>query len=117
MLDIKSFDSSLHRELTGKANRMSLASARLLHDAGKLYELRFLLVPGKTDVEAELDELAEFVNALGGDIRVRLNAFQHHGVREAARAWEPMSEDGVGRAAERLRAAGVRNVVTPAVYL
>jgi len=117
MLDIKSFDSSLHRELTGIENVMSLASARLLHDAGKLYELRFLLVPGKTDVEAELDELAEFVNALGGDIRVRLNAFQHHGVREAARAWEPMSEDGVGRAAERLRAAGVRNVVTPAVYL
>ena len=117
MLDIKGFDSALHRELTGKDNLMSLASARLLHDAGKLHELRFLLVPGKTDVNAELDALAEFVNALGGDIPVRLNAFQHHGVREAARAWEPMSEDGVSKAAERLREAGVRNVVTPAVYL
>ncbi len=117
MLDIKSFDNSLHRELTGKDNLMSLASARLLLDAGKLYELRFLLVPGKTDVDAELDELAGFVNALGGDVRVRLNAFQHHGVRVDARAWEPMLEDGVSRAAERLREAGVRNVVTPAVYV
>ncbi len=117
MLDIKSFDNSLHRELTGKDNLVSLASAHLLHDAGKLHELRFLLVPGKTDVDAELDELAAFVNALGGDVPVRLNAFQHHGVRAEARAWAPMSEDGVGRAAERLREAGVRNVVTPAVYL
>jgi pyruvate formate lyase activating enzyme len=117
MLDIKGFDNSLHQELTGKENVMSLASARLLHDAGKLYELRFLLVPGRTDVDGELDELADFVNTLGGDVRVRLNAFQHHGVRADARAWEPMSEDGVSKAAERLREAGVRNVVTPAVYL
>jgi pyruvate formate lyase activating enzyme len=117
MLDIKSFDPSLHRELTGNENLLSLASARLLHDAGKLYELRFLLVPGKTDVDAELDELAGFVNALGGEVRVRLNAFQHHGVRAEARAWEPMSEDRVCNAAERLREAGIRNVVTPAVYL
>lgn len=117
MLDIKGFDPSLHRELTGNENLLSLASARLLHDAGKLYELRFLLVPGKTDADAELDELAGFVNALGGEVRVRLNAFQHHGVRAAARAWEPMSEDGVCKAAERLREAGIRNVVTPAVYL
>ena len=117
MLDIKGFDSSLHEELTGKENVMSLAAARFLHDAGKLYELRFLLVPGKTDVDAELDELADFVNALGGDVRVRLNAFQHHGVRAEARAWEPMTEDGVSKAAQRLREAGVRNVVTPAVYL
>jgi pyruvate formate lyase activating enzyme len=116
MLDIKGFDNSLHRALTGKENHMSLAAARMLHDAGKLYELRFLLVPGRTDVDAELDELADFVNALGGDVRVRLNAFQHHGVRAEARAWEPMSEDGVSKAAQRLREAGVRDVVTPAVY-
>jgi pyruvate formate lyase activating enzyme len=117
MLDIKSFDSAVHRELTGKDNRKSLRSARLLHDAGKLHELRFLLVPGKTDGAAELDALIEFVKALGGDVRVRLNAFQHHGVRAKAREWEPMSQPGVGRAAARLREAGIRNVVEPAVYL
>ena len=117
MLDIQGFDNALHRSLTGKENLKSLASARLLHDAGKLYELRFLLVPGKTDVDTELDELADFVNELGGDVRVRLNAFQHHGARNEARNWAPMSEHGVVRAAERLREAGVRDVVTPAVYL
>jgi pyruvate formate lyase activating enzyme len=117
MLDIKSFDNALHRELTGKGNVKSLQSARLLHAAGKLYELRFLLVPGQTDGDAELDRLVEFVRTLGGEVRVRLNAFQHHGVRPTAREWEPMSKAGVGRAAARLREAGIRNVVEPAVYV
>jgi len=117
MLDIKSFDNMLHRELTGKDNLKSLQSARLLHEAGKLYELRFLLVPGQTDGDAELDRLVDFVRTLGGEVRVRLNAFQHHGVRPKAREWAPMSKTGVGRAAARLREAGIRNVVEPVVYV
>jgi len=94
-----------------------LQSAQILHAAGKLYELRFLLVPGKTDSDAELDGLIEFVGTLGLDTRIKLNAFQHHGVRAEALEWEKMSEEGVDRAAERLKAAGIENVITPALYL
>jgi pyruvate formate lyase activating enzyme len=117
MLDIKSFDAPTHEALTGKQNARSLASARLLHAAGKLYELRFLLIPGKTDNDSELDSLIGFVKELGADTRVRLNAFQHHGVRGEALGWDKMSEVGVDRAARRLQAAGIDNVVAPAVYL
>jgi pyruvate formate lyase activating enzyme len=117
MLDIKGFADPAHRALTGQQNAMSLESARILNAAGKLYELRFLLIPGKTDNDAELDSLAGFVKELGSDTRVRLNAFQHHGVKGKALGWEKMSEAGVDRAAERLRAAGIDNVITPAVYL
>jgi pyruvate formate lyase activating enzyme len=117
MLDIKAFDLPVHEALTGKKNLRSLQSARILHAAGKLYELRFLLVPGVTDREAELDDLVEFVGTLGDDIRIKLNAFQHHGVRDKALEWEKMPEDGVDIAAERLRAAGIKNVITPTVYV
>ena len=117
MLDIKSFRDAVHRELTGKGHRESLHSARILHEAGKLYELRFLLVPGVTDSDDELDRLIEFVDGLGGDVRVKLNAFQHHGVRPQALEWEKSSKADVDRAAARLHAAGISNVVTPAVYL
>ena len=117
MLDIKSFENSTHEALTGKQNTASLESARILNAAGKLYELRFLLIPGKTDDDAELDNLVGFVKELGDDTRVRLNAFQHHGVKGEALDWEKMSEAGVDRAAERLRAAGISNVNMPAVYL
>ena len=117
MLDIKSFENSTHQALTGKQNVASLESARIVKAAGKLYELRFLLIPGRTDNDAELDGLIELVKELGDNTRVRLNAFQHHGVRGEALNWETMSEAGVDRAAERLRAAGISNVTTPAVYL
>lgn len=117
MLDIKAFHQRAHRELTGKDNYRSLQSARILHAAGKLYELRFLLIPGKTDSNAELDGLVDFVRTLGADIRVKLNAFQHHGVRGDALAWDKMPQAGVDRAAERLRAAGINDVITPAVYV
>lgn len=117
MLDVKMFDQTGHEELTGKENLRSLQSARILHAAGKLYELRFLLIPGVTTREAELDHLIEFVGTLGKDTRIKLNAFQHHGVRGKALQWEKMPRDGVEMAADRLRAAGISNVITPAVYV
>jgi len=117
MLDIKAFDDSLHEELTGKSNERSLRAARILYAAGKLYELRFLLIPGKTDNDAELNQLIEFVESLGKDVRIKLNAFQHHGVKGNALEWEKMPQAGVEMAAERLRAAGIQNVITPAVYI
>ncbi len=117
MLDVKAFEQSTHEELTGKRNSRSLQSARILHAAGKLYELRFLLIPGVTNREAELDRLIEFVGTLGKDIRIKLNAFQHHGVRGKALKWEKMPQAGVDMAAEYLRAAGINNVITPAVYI
>jgi YjjW family glycine radical enzyme activase len=117
MLDIKAFHQPLHAELTGMNNLQSLESAKTLYTAGKLYELRFLMIPGKTDCEAELNSLIDFVAALGSNVRVKLNAFQHHGVRGKALDWQKMSETGVIAAAERLRAAGIDNVITPTNYL
>lgn len=117
MLDIKAFARSKHLQLTGKDNDRSLQSARILQAAGKLYELRYLLIPGETDSDDELNQLTDFARTLGTDVQVKLNAFQHHGVRGAALEWEKMSEDGVDRVAERLRAAGISKVVTPAVYI
>jgi pyruvate formate lyase activating enzyme len=117
MLDIKAFDVARHRNLTGKSNERSLQSARLVNSAGKLHELRFLLVPGQTDGADEIDSLIEFAAALGQDVPVRLNAFQHHGVRGEALGWDKMPEAGVNGVANRLREAGIRNVMTPAVYV
>ena len=116
MLDIKAFDPVMHRELTGQDNQRSLQSAEFLNAAGKLYELRFLLIPGITDKATEVDALIQFVRKLGKDTRVKLNAFQLHGVRGKATEWEKMPEDGVDAIADQLLAAGISNVVRPALY-
>lgn len=117
MLDVKAFGAGTHQALTGRGNDKSLASVRTVHAAGKLYELRFLLVPGKTDTPAELEALADLVLSLDPGQRVRLNAFQHHGVKGPARDWERMTRTATEAAAARLAALGLGNVVLPSVWL
>ena len=117
MLDIKALDNDLHLTLTGQVNRKVLRTAEIVHTAGKLYELRFLMIPDRTDSMAELDQLIGFVHALGTDVRVKLNAFQHHGVRGQALNWPKMTEARIDAAATRLNMAGIANVITPALYM
>ncbi len=117
MLDVKAFDPARHRALTGQDNARVLASARLLAKAGKLAELRFLMVPGQTDSEDEAAAFQAFAASLGPGLRLRLNAFQHHGVRGPARDWPAMPREGVEALAARLTAAGLGPVVLPSVWL
>lgn len=117
MLDIKAFDPALHLALTGRSNARSLASARLVHAEGKLYELRYLLVPDQTDSTAEIDALIGFARALGGSLRIRLNAFHRQGVRGVAEDWPAMPQQRVKDVAERLHQAGLGPVILPAVWL
>jgi len=117
MLDIKAFDPRLHRQLTGHGNDRVLASARRLHAAGKLHELRFLMVPGQTDSAAEIGALIRFAEALGPGLRIRLNAFRRHGVRAPAAEWPPMPREGVEAVAEQLGVAGLGPVILPAVWV
>lgn len=116
LLDIKAFDLDLHVQLTGRSNSRSLASARLLHEKGKLHELRFLMVPEATDRDREIDSLIEFVRSLDGPVRLKLNAFRTHGVRGAAARWPAMSKERVEAAAERLTHAGFGPVELPALW-
>jgi len=98
-------------------NSKTHKSAKTVRDADKLYELRFLVIPGKTDTAAEIESLTEFALALGPDIRIRLNAFQHHGVRAEAQDWETMAKTGIDKIAAHLGKAGISEVITPVLYL
>lgn len=115
MLDIKAFDSDLHLALTKRNNARSLASACLLFDAGKLFELRFLMIPEHTDSDAELRSLIAFVKALGGPLRIRLNGFRNHGVRGDAAKLPTMAREKLKVAAAIIEGEGLGPVVLPAL--
>ncbi|WP_215779987.1 YjjW family glycine radical enzyme activase [Paludibacterium sp. B53371] len=117
MLDIKALDPGRHRHLTGRDPHLSLASAHRLARAGKLHELRFLLIPGQTDQPEEITALIALMQTIGLSIPVRLNAFHHHGVRAAAQTWPAMTRERLLWVADCLRAGGVQQVITPAVWL
>lgn len=117
MLDIKAFDPARHLAMTGRSNARSLASAKIAHAAGKLHELRYLLIPGQTDSDAEIEPLIQFCQALGGTVRLRLNAFHPQGTTGVAAAWPSMTQERTEAVAERLRAAGLGPVLVPGVWL
>ncbi|MDP3959351.1 MAG: hypothetical protein Q8Q26_04640 [Pseudorhodobacter sp.] len=62
-----------------------------------------LMIPGKTDTAAELARLIAYVRGLGAEIRLRLNAFQHHGVQGPARDWPRMTRERMDAVAGQLR--------------
>ena len=64
MLDLKAMDETLHRRVTGMGNANILAMARRLSEMGKPMWIRHVLVPGLTDGEDDLREMAAFIKTL-----------------------------------------------------
>ena len=57
LLDVKQADSERHRALTGRENAQTLRTAAWLEAHGKPFWLRYVLVPGISDAEADIRAL------------------------------------------------------------
>lgn len=66
MFDIKIFDNSTHKKLTGVSNQRILENAKRIADSGKPYLVRTPVIPGVNDNEEEIGNIAEYVGGLGG---------------------------------------------------
>ena len=81
MIDLKCLDPQVHEALTGHSNDRVLASIRLLHDFGLLYEVRVLVLAGLNDDHDLMRRTAEWLAAIDPCMRVKLIGFRDHGVR------------------------------------
>jgi len=117
MIDLKSWQQETHRYITGRDNHKVFRSLNLLSQHNKLYEVRLLQIPGVTDFESEIDALASFLTRLPSSTRIKLNAFQHHGVTGEALAWQTCPEDNIERLASQLTERGVKPLILPSVYI
>lgn len=72
LLDIKHIRDDGHRQLTGHTNRNILDCARHLSDLGTPVWIRHVLVPGITDDDTLLEELAAFIATLKNVERVEV---------------------------------------------
>ena len=97
LFDIKALEPRAHRELTGQDNRRILANLDRAAAAGKLTEVRLVLLPGVTDDSATVQAVAWLVRGLGPEVPLRLSPFRSQGVRGA---WAQVASLG----AERFRA-------------
>lgn len=115
LLDIKSWDPERHRHLAGKDVGPTLDFARRLAERRKTIWLRYVLVPGLTDDETDIDKLAAFAAGLGNVQRVDVLPFHQMGRYK----WEklalnytlndvsPPSHDLVERVCGQFRATGL----------
>ena len=111
MVDLKALDPDLHQRVAGASNGPLLASIRHLAAAGRLHEVRLLLVPGVNDSPDQLAATAEWLLAVDPALRVKVIGFRPHGVRAAAREWPEPTEGQRTAYRAALTAAGVRELV------
>lgn len=89
LLDIKSWHPRTYERLTGVDIEPTLRFARRLNELGKPVWIRFVLVPGVTDDEENVDGIAEFVARLRNVERVDVLPFHRMGAPKYERLGIP----------------------------
>jgi pyruvate formate lyase activating enzyme len=90
LLDIKHADPDRYHAITGKALQPTLDFSRRLAALGKPMWIRYVLVPGLTDDEADILRLADFAASLGPAVgQIELLPFHQMG----APKWQALGLD------------------------
>ncbi len=115
LLDIKGWDAERHTRLTGMNNAPILEFAQRLAARKRPVWLRFVLVPGLTDDQKDIRNIAEFASTLGNVLRVDVLPFHQMGrykwkeVGLNYKLWnvEPPAQEAVEQACSQFRAVGL----------
>ncbi len=90
LLDIKHIDPQKHEEITGKPLQPTLAFAQRLARLKKKMWIRYVLVPGLTDGDADMARLADFLVGLGPSVE-RVDVLPFH--QMGAYKWKELGFD------------------------
>lgn len=82
LLDVKEFNPTRHRMLTGASNEQTLRTAAWLEEHEKPFWLRYVLVPGYSDFEDDLRELGKALGSYRMVQRVELLPYHTLGVHK-----------------------------------
>lgn len=116
LLDIKTWNPERHQRLTGKDVGPTLDFARRLAQRKSTIWLRYVLVPGLTDDECDINQIAMFAARLGNVARVDVLPFhqmgrykwQKLGMDYMLDEVEPPRPELVERVCEQFRAVGLK---------
>ena len=95
LLDIKHIRDDEHRKLTRCSNQNILECARYLSDIQKPVWIRHVLVPGITDKDEYLHELADFLSTLQNIERIDVLPYHTLGIFKYEKLGIPYPLDGV----------------------
>ena len=95
LLDIKQINEQEHVKLTGQTNANILAMARELSDMSKPVWIRHVLVPGGSDKDEYLHQLADFIHTLKNVERVEVLPYHTLGTFKWEKLGIPYPLEGV----------------------
>lgn len=116
LLDLKTWDPVRHLQLTGKDNGPTVEFARRLSRLRRPIWLRFVLVPGLTDNEKDIDQMAKFATELESLERVEVLPFHQMGrykwkelgINYTLEGFQPPTHELVQRTCDQFRAVGLK---------
>lgn len=89
LLDIKSYNKQVYKDLTGVELDRTLVFAKHLEERGIPIWLRYVLVPNLTDNHEDIDQLAQFLSTLTNLQRIDILPFHKMGEYK----WEQLGYD------------------------
>lgn len=110
MLDVKSWDPAVHRALTGADNAAVKKNLSFLSEAGKLEEMRVVVVDGLVDAEAVIAGAADLLGPRAAETRLKLITFRCQGVRGRLENRSSPSRETIEHLGGLARRAGFRDI-------
>ena len=115
MLDVKAWSAADHLKVTGCGNEMVKKNLRFLAEAGKLYEVRTVIVPELFDCRETVRETAACAAAHCAkeqQARYKIIKYRPMGVREAYAHLRMPDQEFLGELAALAKENGLREVLT-----
>ena len=113
MLDVKAWDPAEHQRVTGQDNRQVLANLSWLAQAGRLEEVRTVVVPELFDAEQTVREVCRVVapHIAKRNTRYKIICYRPFGVRQEYRGLIPPSGELLAHLCQLAQSCGVPNAV------
>ncbi len=113
MLDVKAWDSVQHQRVTGRDNAAVLANLFWLAQAGKLEEVRTVVVPELFDAEQTVREVCRVIAPYIPlrNTRYKIICYRPFGVRQEYRGLTPPSAEQLAQLCQLAQSCGVPNAV------
>lgn len=95
LFDLKHFDDKMHIKYTGVSNKKILENLKMLDEMGKAVEIRYPLIPGMNDDEADLLRMLAFLSKLKNKYPVSILPYHKIGSQKYSRFSIEYKMDGV----------------------
>ena len=120
LYDLKHFDDRAHRKYTGTTNSKILENLKLLDQMGKEIEIRYPLIPGMNDDEADLLRMLAFLTKLSKSYPVNIlpyhkigsHKYRKFGLEDKMHGVEEPTDEKISTIKSLFENAGIETLVS-----